>query len=186
LTSGKVVILVIGVGVAVIAGFAIVLALTAGAPPVDPVDPTPQAVRKDCPSGWKPLYDASARFSLCHPADWTPRISGEELSITAPGASKAGVQILGQPGDGLEPACGGGLPVPTVKANRTTTKIAGKDRSVCITDTYAKAGDATPASSSITYRLPVTSGGVLNIVGTYSDAASRGLILQMLDTLQAT
>jgi hypothetical protein len=96
------------------------------------------------------------------------------------------VQIQGQTGDGLEPACGGGIPVPTVKTNRTTMKIAGKDRNVCFTDNYTNAGDATPMSSAITYRLPVTSGGVINVVGSYTDAASRGLILKMLDTLQAT
>jgi len=184
LTSGRKVVLAVAAGLAVITVFAIVLAMTAGAPPVEPVEATPQSARTDCPAGWQAIYDASARFSLCRPADWKPHAEGDQLTI-AP-TSGHGVQISWLPGNAVGPPCAGGVPVATVKADRTTRKISGVDREVCLTDTYAKAGDSSPVMSTIAYRLPVTSGGVLNVVGSYEDPAARSLILQLLDTLKAT
>src|SRR5581483_2731214 len=99
MTSGRKVVLAVGAGLAIIVVFAIVLAVTAGAPPLEPPEPTPQTARKDCPSGWKPLYDFASRFSVCQPTDWRPNAQGDVFSLSAPKADSADVTIAWESSD---------------------------------------------------------------------------------------
>src|SRR5215510_3216472 len=105
MTSGRRVVLAVGAGLLAIVVFAVILAVTAGAPRLAPVEPTPQSARTDCPSGWQAMYDASARFSLCRPNDWKPHAEGDRLSIDSP--TGQGVEISWLPGNALGPPCAG-------------------------------------------------------------------------------